>query len=164
MSEGSQLLVAEEGPVALMQIIGRGTYQLADGFRKWNEQLLASQDIKTVMIDFSHCASVDSTFMGLMVTLALKSRGRMALLVVNASEEHHKLLDGIGVMRIWKYVDQPVGELNWKSLMTAANGSVNLDAKLRQLIIDAHSKLMDFDEANVPKFKDVVELMKHETM
>ena len=73
-------------------------------------------------------------------------------------------LEGVFRTRIVARHDQPVGELNWKSLMTAANGSVNLDAKLRQLIIDAHTTLMDFDEANVPKFKDVVELMKHETM
>ena len=158
----SQLLVAQEGALALMQVVGRGTYRMAEGFKKWLEQIVATPEIKSVMFDFSRCSSLDSTFMGLMVTLALKSRGRLVLLVVNASEEHHKLLDGIGVMKVWRYVDEPVANLNWKSLATAASGSNTLDANMRQIIIDAHMALMEFDEANVPKFHDVVELMKGE--
>ena len=161
MSEG-QLLVAQEGPMALMQVIGRGTFKLAVGFRRWIEQLIASTEIQSVMLDLSKCTSLDSTFMGLMVTLAIQSKKRFALLVVNASENHHALLDGIGVMRVWRYVDAPVPELNWAKLAEAASGSVSLDDKTRELIIAAHTTLMEYDEGNIPKFKDVVELMKEQ--
>ncbi len=161
MAEG-QLLVAEEGPMALMQVIGRGTFKLAVGFKSWIEQLIASTTVRTVMLDLSKCTSLDSTFMGLMVTLAIQSRKRFALLVVNATQQHHELLDGIGVMRVWRYVDTAVPEMNWTSLADAVSGSVALDSTTRELIVAAHKTLMEVDERNIPKFKDVVELMQQE--
>ncbi len=161
MAEG-QLLVAEEGPMALMQVIGRGTFKLAVGFKSWIEQLIASTTVRTVMLDLSKCTSLDSTFMGLMVTLAIQSKKRFALLVVNANQQHHQLLDGIGVMRVWRYVDTAVPEMNWTSLADAVSGSVALDNTTRELIVAAHKTLMEVDERNIPKFKDVVELMQAE--
>ena len=161
MSEG-QLLVAEEGPMALMQVIGRGTFKLASGFSKWIEQLIGSTTVRSVMLDLSKCTGLDSTFMGLMVTLAIKSKRRFALLVVNASEQHHQLLDGIGVMRVWRYVDTEVPEMNWANLAEAVSGSVALDGETRELIVAAHKTLMEVDERNIPKFKDVVEMMQAE--
>ena len=161
MAEG-QLLVAEEGPMALMQVIGRGTFKLAVGFKSWIEQLIASTTVRTVMLDLSKCTSLDSTFMGLMVTLAIQSKKRFALLVVNATQQHHQLLDGIGVMRVWRYVDTAVPEMNWTSLADAVSGSVALDNATRELIVAAHKTLMEVDERNIPKFKDVVEMMQSE--
>ena len=73
MAEG-QLLVAEEGGVALMRVVGRGTFKLAVGFSRWIEQLKAMPELKSVMLDLSGCSSLDSTFMGLMVTLAMPIR------------------------------------------------------------------------------------------
>ena len=161
MAEG-QLLVAEEGPMALMQVIGRGTFKLAVGFRSWIDQLIGSTTVRTVMLDLSKCIGLDSTFMGLMVTLAIQSKKRFVLLVVNASKQHHELLDGIGVMRVWRYVDTAVPEMNWTSLADAVSGSVALDSATRELIVAAHKTLMEVDERNIPKFKDVVELMQQE--
>lgn len=161
MAEG-QLLVAEEGGVALMRVVGRGTFKLAVGLSRWIEQLKAMPELKSVMLDLSGCSSLDSTFMGLMVTLARQSRGRCALLVVNATPEHHSLLDGIGVMRVWKYVDQPVTDLTWQNLASAADGATTLDERTRKLILAAHETLIELDQANEPKFRDVVDMLKAE--
>ena len=155
MAEG-QLLVAEEGGVARMRGVGRGTCKLGVGFSRWIDQL------KSVMLDLSGCSSLDSTFMGLMVTLARQSRGRCALLVVNATPEHHSLLDGIGVMRVWRYVDQPVIDLTWQNLASAADGATTLDERTRKLILAAHETLIELDQANEPKFRDVVDMLKAE--
>ena len=148
--------------MALMQVIGRGTFKLAVGFRTWIEQLIGSTTVRTVMLDLSKCTGLDSTFMGLMVTLAIQSKKRFALLVVNANQQHHALLDGIGVMRVWRYVDTAVPEMNWTNLADVVSGSVVLDSATRELIVAAHKTLMAVDERNIPKFKDVVELMQAE--
>lgn len=159
MVEG-QLNVAQQGSLALMQVVGRGTLKLADGFSKWIDSLVAQEGLSGVMLDLASCTGLDSTFMGLMVSLARKSQKRFALLVVNASEAHRRLLDDIGVTRVWKYVEQPVPELAWTSLAEAAAGSTALSEAMRKLIIDAHEQLMALKEENVPRFRDVVEMLK----
>jgi len=162
MSDG-EIRVASEGPMALMQVSGRGTYKLAVGFKSWIEQLVQDTSIRTVMIDVSGATGLDSTFMGLMVTLALQIRKRCALLIVNASEMHRSLLDGIGVSRVWKYAATPVETVTWTSLAEAAEGALPMEGEIRGIIVDAHKTLMAFDERNVPKFKDVVGMLEEET-
>lgn len=161
MADG-QLRVAESEQIALMQVIGRGTFKMAVGFKQWIEAIVSSQTLKSVMLDLGQCSSLDSTFMGLMVTLAIQSKRRFALLVVNANETHHKLLDEIGVSRAWRYVENPVADLNWTTLARAACGSVQFDKATCDIIVSAHEALMELDEANIPKFRDVVEMMKQE--
>ena len=154
--------VAENGSIALMQVIGRGTCKVAVGFRHWIDEIVSSPTVKSVMLDLSSCSSLDSTFMGLMVTLAIQSRRRFSLLVLNATPEHHELLDGIGVTKVWRYVEQPIPSLTWSELESAAVGSQSMDGASKSVIIEAHEALMDLDEANIPKFRDVVELLKGE--
>ena len=158
----SKLLFARQGGTTLFQIIGRGTYKISPGFRKCCEDLLAAKDVTGVTIDLSQCESMDSTFMGIMVMVGIKARGKIPLLVVNAKPAHRTLLDGIGVSRVWRFVDAPVADLNWHDLAQASAGAVKNMAEIAPVVLEAHQALIDLDPANLPKFKDVVELLKAE--
>ena len=146
----SKLLFARQGGTTLFQVIGRGTYKICPGFRKCCEDLLADPNTTGVTIDLAQCESMDSTFMGIMVLVGIKARGKMPLLVVNAKPAHRSLLEGIGVSRVWKFVDTPVSDLNWHDLAQASAGAVKDMTEIA------------LDPANLPKFKDVVELLKAE--
>ncbi|HQC52360.1 MAG TPA: STAS domain-containing protein [Lentisphaeria bacterium] len=158
----SKLLYATQDGVTLFQVIGRGTYKICPSFRKCCEDLLAAKDATGVTIDLSRCESMDSTFMGIMVMLGIKMRGKIPLLVVNAKPVHRTLLDGIGVSRVWRFVDEPVTDMNWHNLAQASAGAIKDMTNLAPIILEAHQALIDLDPANLPKFKDVVELLKAE--
>ena len=158
----SHLCVALQGPLGLMKVTERGTLEMATGFRNWIDTVMATPEVTSVMLDVSDCTGLDSTFMGLMVSLgirAMKSKRPLALFVVNASPFHRKLLDGIGVSRIWKYMEEKVPKLDHATLAEVARTASVMDPATRDIIIAAHQALMNVDENNIPKFKDVVELL-----
>lgn len=161
--ENAQLLMAEQGPLILFQLHGRGTLKLCREFSLYCDGLLARDDIKSVMLDLANCSSMDSTFMGILVKIGIRARGRLALLVVNANSRHRDLLDGVGVSRVWKYIDKPVPNLTWATLATATAGSVKDMAGKSQIILEAHRALMEIDPANIPKFQNVVDMIANES-
>ncbi|MDD4540341.1 MAG: STAS domain-containing protein [Lentisphaeria bacterium] len=161
--DNAQLLVAEQGPLILFQLHGRGTLKLCQEFSLYCDDMLARDDIKSVMLDLANCSSMDSTFMGIMVKIGIRAKGRLALLVVNANDNHHELLDGVGVSRVWKYIDAPVPNPSWATLAAATAGAVKDMAAKSQIILEAHQALMAIDPANIPKFQNVVDMIANET-
>lgn len=157
-------MVAEQGAFTLFQLIGRGTFKLCPIFRTYCDELVKDTKKKGVMMDLAQCDSMDSTFMGVMVMLGLQTRKRMALLLVNANENHRELLDGIGVSRVWRYVTQPVPEMSWKKLgeATANKGSVENMADIAPLVVEAHEALIALDANNIPQFQNLIDMIKSE--
>ena len=147
MSEGKEqggvLYIAEKGSIAMMKVHGNGVRNLADGFNKWIDHLNASESIGCVIVDLSECTYMDSTFMGMLVKLARLLMKRCKLLIANAKQLHHELLDGIGVMKGWEYVEQPIDCANWESLCDAISGKLN-----ERLVVEVHQQLIEWDERN----------------
>ena len=147
MSEGNTtggvLYIADNGSIAMMKVKGNGVRNLAEGFDNWIGHLVAMPNVGCVIVDLAECTYMDSTFMGMLVKLARKLMKRCKLLIANAQPFHHELLDGIGVMRGWEYVDQPVSSENWDELCNAISGKFNA-----RLVVEAHQQLIDWDERN----------------
>ena len=141
--QGGVLYIAEEGSIAMMRVQGDGVRNLADGFNRWIEYLNGSKTIGCVIVDLEECTYMDSTFMGMLVKLARLLMRRCKLLIANAKPLHHELLDGIGVMKGWEYVEQPINCNNWKSLCDAISGKLNA-----KLVVEVHQQLIDWDERN----------------
>ena len=81
--------------------------------------------------------------MGMLVKLARLLMKRCKLLIANAQPLHHELLDGIGVMKGWEYVKQPVACDSWSELCDAISGKLN-----ERLVVEVHQQLIDWDERN----------------
>ena len=147
MSEGKPsggvLYIAEEGAIAMMKVQGDGVRNLAEGFDKWIDHLVASTNVGCVIVDLAQCTYMDSTFMGMLVKLARLLMKRCKLLIANARPLHHELLDGIGVMKGWEYVDQPVSSQTWSELCDAISGKLNA-----RLVVEVHQQLIEWDERN----------------
>ncbi len=151
------LYVAQEGPLAMMRVERNGVRNLAEGFDNWISHLQASEEVNCVIVDLSSCTYMDSTFMGLLVKLARLLMHRCTLLIANASPSHRELLEGIGVMRGWKYVDRQVECSNWSELCDALSGKLNV-----RLVVEVHDGLVNWDEQRNKKFIPFVELGKAE--
>lgn len=157
----AQVLAARYENIVVFRVQGRVTFKVSTEFREY--AVKAFEDgIRCLILDLSGCVTMDSTFMGVLAMIGIEGRRReVQLLVVNAEENHRKLLDGIGVSRVWDFSDTPVPQVNFATLCEAAKGSVSTD-DVAELVLEAHQTLMDLDEANVPKFKNVVELLSLE--
>ncbi len=157
----AQVLAATQGNVVVFRAIGRVTFKVSTDFREYAVKAYAD-GVRCLILDLSECVTMDSTFMGVLAMIGIEGRKRQAqLLIVNADAGHRKLLDGIGVSRVWTFSTEPVPEVNLATLCEAAKGAVST-ADVAELVLTAHRTLMELDEANIPKFKNVVDLLSQE--
>ena len=157
MSDG-QILVARQGAVAQIRVLGRATFKISQDLKQFCVKAVQQQNTKDIICDFSECTAMDSTFMGVLAMLGLESRGKCAIMFVNVSPANRKLLDGLGVSRLFRFATEPVPEVTWNTLCTAAEKAV-ASRETAELVLQAHQTLMNVDAGNIPKFRSVVDML-----
>ena len=99
----AKILVGRNGNVATFKIVGVGTFQGAVGFRVTYMELLAD-GVTDFVIDLGECEHLDSTYLGIILGLALKARelnppGRVHVIKLN--EMIRSLFRGTGLDQIF---------------------------------------------------------------
>jgi anti-anti-sigma factor len=179
----SKILVARSGNLGFVKVVGRGSFQNAGCLRSFYERML-KEGVNRFVIDLDACSYLDSTFLGTLLPLGrqLKNSGSGLLHILNVSPRNAELLRNLGLDRLIhiasrKEAAAPVnGTANGNGV--AANGidlngvtardlqeiecPVPTRAEAAPTILEAHQALMEFDERNVPKFKDVVEFLRED--
>lgn len=156
----AHILVARQGGVVQIRVIGRATFKISRELREYGMRVIR-EGVKSAIVDFSECRGMDSTFMGVLAMIGLEARNRALVVIVNADEQHRRLLDGIGISRLFQFAEQAVETEVWQNLCTAA-ARVGDMHETAGTIVDAHKVLMNVCPDNVPKFKDVVEMLSAE--
>ena len=142
-----------------IRVIGRATFQISRDLREFGTR--AKPERTTIVVDLSSCEGMDSTFLGVLAMIGLNAGPQATLVIVNASPGHRKLLQTIGLTKIWALADKTVADVNWRSLCNAATDAMDMQ-NVGPVVLAAHQALMQIDPQNVPKFKDVVELLSSE--
>ena len=157
----AKILVAQKEGIVQIRVVGRATFKISRSLREYAIGAVR-KGITSLTVDLSECQGMDSTFIGVLAMIGLEANTDTELVIVNARESHRKLLSSIGVARLWHFTEEPVADVNWKSLCEAAGGVADMQ-KLGPTVIAAHKTLMDLEPENVPKFKDVVDMLSAET-
>lgn len=156
----AQIQVAKSRSVLVIRVIGRATFKVGRELREYALAELKAMPAE-IIVDLEQCEGMDSTFMGVLAMIGLNGRGKANLVLVNANEQHRRLLDGIGVSKVWTYAEEPVPDADWKTLCMAAEGAADM-AACGRTVLEAHKTLMELDAENIPKFKNVVDLLSAE--
>ncbi|MFA4945636.1 MAG: STAS domain-containing protein [Lentisphaeria bacterium] len=160
MNQEAQILVAAQGDLCQVQVSGRATFKIAQHLRDYVLRRLKA-GLRRLILDFSECTALDSTFMGVLAMIGLEARGRCEVVFVNVGPANRKLLDGLGVSRLFKFAEAPVAEVNWQTLCQAAAQVSDMSA-IAGTVLDAHQTLMALEPENIPKFQSVVEMLRAE--
>ncbi len=148
-------MVALEGGRALIQILGLGTLKFGPALRQFIEEA-ESAGVHEAVVDLSCCESLDSTMMGLFAGFGLRLRRGGGRLVLSAPNERvGRLLHTLGVDR--------VAEVS----ASAAEGAADVvplegggGPAANKAILEAHESLIEADEANRERFRDVIEFLR----
>lgn len=158
MASEAQILVARLADTVQIRILGRATFQVSQTLSEYGSRMLR-EGATCLLFEFSACEGMDSTFMGVLAMLGLDARGRARMVIVNASDQHRRLLGGIGVARLFTFAREATAATDWTTLCRAAADSVNV-RDVAGTVLAAHETLLELDPANVPVFKDVVEYLR----
>lgn len=160
--------VAVIAPIAVVKVCGRANFALSVDFKRLVSEL-RERGIERFIIDLGECATMDSTFLGVLAGLALRNiDGKEAepgsagvqLDLLNPNPRVADLLDNLGVIHLFTILKQetpctlifePVRE-----------GSPPSKEELSRNCLQAHLTLMDINPENVPKFKDVARFFEED--
>lgn len=158
--------VAVVEPTAFIKIPGRANFTSSVDFKTLVSELRA-RGVTHFVLDLGDCVTMDSTFLGVLAGLALRCADGAAngapgdkfeMDLVNPNARVADLLDNLGVIHLFKVLQQPVP-------CTAIFEPVTNDRpaptkeEISRTCLHAHEVLMRVNPDNIPKFKEVTQFM-----
>jgi len=146
-----------------VRVIGRGSFKVAAPLKQFVAKVTSQRPISTVAIDLKECIGMDSTFMGVLAGLAGRlKKTNQTLELINLSDKNAQLLKTLGVDQVLSFYRDGHGH----QLAAQETESVPTDQaskkEMAETALQAHEKLVQISEENLPKFKRVIEFLKED--
>lgn len=158
MSKGN-LMIAREDYGIIIKVEGRADLECSPPLKNFSDNIIPGS-ISRIVFDFSSCIWMDSTFMGTLAILGLKSR-KLGIVVEihNIDQKNMGLLKDIGIERLFKFEEDlsQKTEAKWENISDTQKSD---DKALAETILKAHETLIEADSSNAPKFEKVIDLVK----
>ena len=149
-------LVATSDDIVFSRVVGLGTMNNSIGFQQFIVEL-KSKGYRKFIFDLSQCDGFDSTFMGILLGI---SREAKLVVLVNALEEHSRILSEVGIDKVVHLCHSPV-ELPEIELQRLESRAVSQDERQR-VVLSAHENLVRLDRRNEEEFGQFVDLLRGE--
>lgn len=110
------------------------------------------------VIDFAHCTSMDSTFLGVLAGEALELRRHHppgSLVLCRLGRRNLELIRNLGLHRLLT-VDAGDFPLSFGHTPTVLDEAARSELEHARLVLQAHENLVNADPANRGKFQDVM--------
>ena len=162
MNKETHYQVHDSPKAAVVQVLQKASYTNCEPVRNFfDTKFNAGQ--RSFIVDFANCTSVDSTFLGILVRLALNLRnsensGKLAL--VNLNGRNLETVRNLGIHRIAEISSHAVESL--KDLESLSENGQD-DIACSETIYEAHKTLMNLNEKNLRMFCDVVSFLEQES-
>ena len=165
-----KLLVALGGDIALIRVLGRGSFKVSTALKDFSAAAI-EKGVRSLVLDMAECVGMDSTFMGVLAGLALrlkqKSGGRIAM--INLSLRTRGLLATLGLDQV---IDPHMAGATPENLrpffqgvpheMTALDTREISQFTTTETMLEAHEDLVKLSPENLPKFKDVLTFLRED--
>ena len=158
----STFLVDTQSDPIVICIEGRASFQNSACLHDFFTTMIARKRLRFVL-DFQHCTSMDSTFLGVLAGVALELRKHIpqgSLVLCRVGPRNLELVRNLGLHRL---LTVDTGETNVTLNAAAAAldcNPVRNELESARLVLAAHENLIVADESNRAKFQDVLTFLK----
>ena len=156
----ADLLIAHNKGAYTIMVEGRVSFDNGLPLRNFARNL--DNKFTQIAIDLRSCIGMDSTFMGIMAMIGLKAKkNNVQVEILNADKNNRYLLEGLGLNKLFKFVNKDSCDICKKQAAPAPKTASN-PLNTAKTVVDAHKVLMDVDKKNVRKFEKVVEFAQQD--
>jgi anti-anti-sigma factor len=162
ISKATFLVDAYSDPV-IVRIQGRACVTNSASLHDFLTQMIAQNRARFV-VDFADCASMDSTFLGVLAGAALEVRRQKppgSLVLCRVGRRNLELLRNLGLHRL---LTVDAGDFSMEFGQEAAplgGGGALGDVERARLILEAHENLVTADPSNQGRFQDVLAFLRN---
>lgn len=146
----------------LVRIEGRASFANSAGLKDFFAEMF-KHGRRSFVVDFLNCASMDSTFLGVLAGAALELRRQQppgTLTLVRVAERNLELIRNLGLHRL-ATVDAGTFPMNFHGGTTGLDTRARSEIESARLILEAHENLVSTDAANAAKFQDVLAFLRN---
>ena len=154
------LVDAYADPV-LVRIEGRASCVNSASLKDFFTEMLRQGKTRYV-IDFQQCASMDSTFLGVLAGTALELRRKAppgSLTFARVGERNLELIRNLGLHRL-ATVDAGNFPMSFAGGAQTLHPAARSEVECARLALEAHENLVAADSANAVKFQDVLAFLR----
>ena len=155
------LVDAYSDPV-VVRIDGRACFQNSACLKDFVAEMIR-QGKRRFVLDFLHCTSMDSTFLGVLAGAALelkKAGPDTSLVLARVGPRNLELIRNLGLHRLLT-VDAGDFQMSFDKCDTALQCPDHTELESARLVLEAHESLISVDEANRGKFQDVLAFLRN---
>jgi len=158
------LVNAHNDPV-LVKIQGKACFQNCSPLKEFVQQML-DQGRRNIVIDFSGCTGMDSTFLGILAGAGIsmmRSEVKGEMILARLSPRNLELVCNLGLNRIVTVdADESVEVSDCKSELKGDTAKSKEAIENARMVLGAHENLVEIDAANKAKFQDVIAFLKNQ--
>ena len=162
MPETSVYLVDAYSDPVLVRIEGRACFQNSSSLKDFAFEMVR-QGKRRFVIDFQRCASMDSTFLGVLAGVALDLRKQQppgSLVLCRVGPRNLELIRNLGLQRLLIIdASDKVAGVEKATKELADIKSTELESA--RLVLEAHENLVAVEDSNRAKFQDVLAFLKN---
>ncbi|ODS24414.1 anti-anti-sigma factor [Candidatus Endobugula sertula] len=157
-----QILVADHQGIYVIKMVGDVRLTLCVSFDQYIQTLFQNNDLCTIVFDLSAVQGLDSTTLGFIAKVAIKSQTikHIQPVIISDNQDILRLLSSIGI----DSVCQIIGTLaeNYCCSKEFSNLALCDDEErlVREKVLEAHRVLMSLNELNRKTFKDLVKTLE----
>ncbi len=163
MSENPVYLVDAYSDPVLVRIEGRACFQNSSSLKDFVSEMIR-QGRRRFVFDFLKCASMDSTFLGVLAGSALELRKQQppgSLVLARVGQRNSELIRNLGLHRLLT-LDTGEGMAPKEATATTPlTEKKHTELESARLVLEAHENLVAVDESNRTKFQDVLSFLKN---
>ena len=152
--------------IVVIRVCGKGNHTNSVALRKVFDMTSDSRHCGRYIFDLAKCTTMDSTFMGVMASIALSQKrlDRSHCVAVNMAPRTLDQLETLGlhyVIEMRRGATEPTVEIETQAARFNAVDSPPMN-KLNRIVmmIEAHEKLIDVDGGNEVKFRGVLQNLR----
>ena len=161
MSVMGKILLAEREGVKVLKFVGDVRVALSPTLSEFVKSLGKTTNAHSIIIDLTETEGIDSTSLGLLAKISLKSQEALHCLptIVSSKDDITRILFSMGFDNVFVIVNEANGEVG--PLGELPTQMVSEDA-LREQVLEAHRILMSLNRQNEDTFRNLVEALESE--
>jgi len=160
-----KILVADHQGVYVIKMVGDVRLTLCVPFDDYIETLFAKDDFCAILFDLSEVSGVDSTTLGLMAKIAIRSNEQKQIspLLISDQPSINRLLESMSLTSICRLINTPPADYcqapSLQDTTTLAHCSQD-ELVVKTKVLESHCVLMSLSANNHETFKDLVQTLE----
>ncbi len=154
-----RILAAEHEGAYALKLVGDVRVSLCATIDDYLQQMFDDPDFDSVLVDLCETEGIDSTTLGLLAKLAIRTREKHGFkpVVYSCNPSINRLLQSMAFARIFDIREETCDNPDSISEVPAVSGDAD---SVKGKVIEAHNILMDLSEENRERFQDLMLVLK----